>query len=190
MSPEKEEQIKIYIQKARDRGFSLSAIEEKLREAGYRAEHIRQLTTNFAHPETDQLIPAKHKFWLIAAAITLLIALSVTIWYFVPETCTDQECFVQQANSCGTATWQSTQSDTLIEHYVENCLYRRRVLRVSADEPETVRTLFEGKSLECPYEEFHPIWLSSLSLDLENCSGELKTAVDEILAAQRSVGII
>src|SRR3989344_8976800 len=101
LSPEKEEQVKSYIQKARDLGFSLSAIEQKLKQAGYRIEHIRQLTGAFAKPEGDGFAPAGRKFWIILCGIILITAGSIAFWYYAPSACADEQCFRTAATECG-----------------------------------------------------------------------------------------
>lgn len=192
LSPEKEEQVKSYIQKARDLGFSLSAIEQKLRQAGYRIEHIRQLTSAFARPEGDRLAPAKRKFWLIVGSILLLTGISIAVWYFSPGACADEQCLRVAAAECGTAAFRTTLEGSTVEHRVNNCKYTRTMITIGPDEPPEVQQLFGGKSLTCDYAKgnFNEEWLSTVSIGLEGCTGELKEAIDAVVNAQRELGVI
>lgn len=193
LAPEKEEKVKSYITKALDKGFSLSVIEAKLREVGYKREDIAQITRSFTAPEKDSPTHANRKFLLILLVIIAAIGVLLTAWYVAPQgTCVEQSCFAETANRCGSATHAGEVTGTTVQHHVENCRYTRTVITLSPDEPPEVRELLMGKSLACAYVEgaFNQHWLTTFSLDLEDCTGDLKDAIAAIVQAQQELGII
>lgn len=192
LPPQKEEKLKAYVTKALDLGFSLTAIEAKLKAAGYKEEDIRQIRRSFAAPKQEHAHPAK--FLWILLGIAVLTGMIFSAWFFIPQSasCTDEECFRKAANACETASFKSTDVSGTALHEVQNCQYTRTMTEISEDEPAEVRDLFLGKSMICDYaeNEFPEEWLSSISLGLERCSGELKDAIDAVVKAQEELGII
>ncbi len=62
--------------------------------------------------------------------------------------------------------------------------------KVAATEPEQVKTLFQGKSMQCPYQKdnFNPLLVDSLITSLGECSGDLQIVLNEIRIVQYEIG--
>lgn len=191
ITPEKEAQLKSYVSKALDQGFSLTVVEQKLRTAGYTDADIAQISRAFTKPMKE--VQGDKKFWLIVFGIAIAVAAVLALWQFAGTAiCAAEDCFMETANRCGTATYQVQQEGSSIEHHVEDCTYTRTMRKVSTDEPEEVRPLMEGKSLTCTYVrgEFNTQWTSTISLGLEPCNGPLKDSIEAIINAQQEIGLI
>ena len=194
LTPEKEEKVRQYITAARDKGFSLSAIEQKLRQSGYREEDIRQVTKSFAMPEQGR--HANRQFLFMVIGIAIVVGVVFTYWQLSvsgPKDCgTGTDCFIAAANSCSAAVVRTNIAGSIVEHQTQDCTYTRRMLTISDAEPAEVQQLFANKSLSCAYQKgsFDPQLVSTISLGIDGCTGELKDAIDAVVQQEQSIGII
>lgn len=116
-----------------------------------------------------------------ALAVLLLIILITSL--AGGKECPDSYCFISAADSCKDVSWTDyTQDGEVFEYSANDCVMNKTLLVAGLDEPEEVRLAIEGKSLSCKYNkgEFNANWLITLSVNLENCEGELKEVIEDL----------
>jgi hypothetical protein len=133
-------------------------------------------------------------FWLWIILIAVIIA--VFIVFFLPmmskislsfpsfgKTCANQTCFLEAANLCNSANFQQTEADSVFKYNIRGCVLTKTALKINETEPVEIRNLLQGKSMACAYEKgsFDAAWVSTLSLNLENCTGDLKDSIEQLL---------
>ncbi|MEM3126511.1 MAG: hypothetical protein QW331_00375 [Candidatus Woesearchaeota archaeon] len=132
---------------------------------------------------------------LIFVAVALALTFGV-VYYFVygfdflmPTTkvCTTKECFVSMANRCDLTVYSVTEEGTTYVHTIKKgCIYSKTVTKVAPTEPQDVKILLEGKSFECKYYQnaFNNAWMNTLTQGLQNCHGELREGLQELMLIQ------
>ncbi|MBW2980345.1 hypothetical protein KY360_02935 [Candidatus Woesearchaeota archaeon] len=94
----------------------------------------------------------------------------------------EKECFIKQANRCQPAILRESVIGTTIVYTTENCMLTKGIQRTAPSESRQVETIFKGKTMQCPYEKdnFNPLLVESIITSTEECTGELKVALNEI----------
>lgn len=127
----------------------------------------------------------QHAKNLAIAGIVLVIAFAYYFFVMEPplKICEDIECFVEKANDCGYVTLELDQNRGLYYFGAENCVFTKIILALDG-ESEEMMELLQQKRLDCPYEKggFNEEWITSDINGLEDCSGELKDVLMELLA--------
>jgi hypothetical protein len=127
-------------------------------------------------------------FWFVAGAI-LLIALSLLfIVSIIPYQCSDIECFMTKSNQCESAHYAETTDLGTIDYYAgsgagDSCVLTKQMTELSPNEDSFLKKVLEGKQMECIYfkDKFNGQWLTSMIEGLDNCDGNLKDAVGQLL---------
>jgi hypothetical protein len=99
-------------------------------------------------------------------------------------TCSDAACFIAAANNCedmnvtlrgSVATFAYTSS--------QSCVFTKTLVSVDANETQQMKDFLEGKSMTCIYErgKFNPGLVTSLVDGMEDCIGDLKDALGQLL---------
>jgi len=111
--------------------------------------------------------------------LIILIVCIIAVLFFSPTGCATEECFLDLANKCKAATYTNIIDGTTIQYRVNNCVLKKTVLDVSADEMPEIIKAFKDKSMTCLYakDDFSPVHIYTLSGMLNTCEGELKTAI-------------
>jgi len=134
------------------------------------------------------------KYVFIAVAAILIIALIYFAYPFViqqasavlsgSENCETSECFITAANSCKSATFEKEEAGSIFSYSASNCILTKTVKQLNEIEPQEIKDLLEGKSMTCAYTEntFNANWINTFSVDIESCSGDLKDALDILIA--------
>jgi hypothetical protein len=119
---------------------------------------------------------------LVILALILLAYLYSS--YLFRTTCNSDECFILKANSCSPVKIEKTIAGSLYQLSENKCITTKTLVQMNSTEPSGLKSLIEGKSLQCVYGpgNFDRNLLNSVSLGIENCSGELKDSLDEILS--------
>lgn len=99
-------------------------------------------------------------------------------------TCSDAACFITAANNCedmnvtltgNVATFTYTSS--------QPCVFTKTLVSVDANETQQMKDFLNGKNMTCTYErgKFNPGLVTSLVDGMENCTGDLKDALSQLL---------
>lgn len=131
-----------------------------------------------------------------ALAIVLGLALVIiipSILLLLPEgkNCgADASCFIIAAQQCQTARFRQEIANTTFRyHSTSDCTLIKTIERIGKEEPDEVAFLFENKQMSCAYEKnkFNENWITSLTKDLDQCEGNLKTRLLELALASYSL---
>ncbi len=119
----------------------------------------------------------------MTAVIFLIIffaAIGAYIWFF-PTACATENCFVRHANNCGKVSYSNIIGGTTMLYEANNCVLKKTVTEMAADEPQETRDAFLGKSMLCKYKEgdFSPLYVNAISGFLTTCEGDLRTAIQQ-----------
>ncbi len=106
-----------------------------------------------------------------------------------PKQCSTVECFVVAANECE-ETFLDLDEDigavayySIYDPYLDICTLDKKIVKVADNENPVVKKMLEGKNLVCTYQkgEFNERWVTSLIYDIENCQGELKESIGQLM---------
>jgi len=133
----------------------------------------------------------KRKIWPFIVGALIVIAVILIIIFIFPSVaigskkCADKACFVTAANNCENVILEQNEEGSTFKYEAKSCVLTKTAVNLNIDEPQEMKDLLEGKSLQCTYitGAFNEDWTDTLSLSLEDCSGELKDAIDELAAA-------
>jgi len=100
--------------------------------------------------------------------------------YLIPGVCSTQECFIERANNCETATLTTGMSALTMRFTTQDCQLSKQVMHVHSSEPVEIKNAFLGSSMECSYERFNTEHFSKLTTDLDSCDGPLKDAIEQL----------
>ncbi len=97
--------------------------------------------------------------------------------------CNDAGCFIAAANNCGNASILYTDSVGTFNYTTSNCVFIKTLVSLDANETQDMKDALEGKNLTCIYDQgqFDQRWVSSLLYGTENCTGDLKEALGELI---------
>lgn len=105
--------------------------------------------------------------------------------YYAPNTaCTTKECFISAANECNDLAMTLTEKAGVIQYSSRDCTFTKTMISLDAKETQEMKNLLEGKSLTCKYGRgtFNKDWVNSLLLGTENCEGQLKDILVDLVA--------
>ncbi|MEK7131358.1 MAG: hypothetical protein AAB797_01300 [Patescibacteria group bacterium] len=122
-------------------------------------------------------------WFVLGVASSLIISFVVPI---IPKDCATTECFVEAANNCRNAKLEVVDDADMLWRYraAAFCGGFEKILVVLNDkETARMKELLEGKSLSCDYIKgnFDKRWLITSIFGLENCQGELKEILGQLL---------
>lgn len=124
---------------------------------------------------------------VLGVAIVAVIAVIFAMQYtpkeagraaFMPQ----EKSFMEAANACEPAVIQKKIGTATLRFEIkEGCILQKEVIAMDETEPQEIRDLFVGSSMECDYEEgsFDSAYVEQISGNLGTCQG---TLVDAILA--------
>jgi hypothetical protein len=97
--------------------------------------------------------------------------------------CNDASCFITAADNCGNESIIYTDSVGTFNYTTSNCVFFKTLVSLNANETQDMKNALEGKSMTCVYQQgqFDQRWVSSLIYGTENCTGDLKEALGELL---------
>lgn len=123
-----------------------------------------------------------HVTWYIL--VVVIVALLGLLYFFMmPANCGDDSaCFIEYANSCENAVMRKAVGTASFKFRANNCLLEKEIIGFSEEEPEAVKSLFTGLSMECSYSEgrFDANFINSLAGGIDKCSGKLKDTILEV----------
>ncbi|VVB74014.1 Uncharacterised protein [uncultured archaeon] len=98
-------------------------------------------------------------------------------------TCSSKDCFAPAANNCSDISIQVTEVFGTMKYSSSGCVFTKTMISLNQNESADMKKALEGKSLSCVYEKgkFDSGWLSSLVAGIENCSGNLKDAIGQLV---------
>ena len=67
----------------------------------------------------------------------------------------------------------------------EDCMFTKTLTKVNETEPAEIVLLLESKSMSCQYDlgEFDDNLIKTIVLGMENCEGDLKDGLEEVVIA-------
>ena len=133
----------------------------------------------------------KKRIWPFILGALIVIAVILAVIFILPsfsigsKKCADKACFVTAANNCENVAFEQLEEGSLFGYSARSCVLTKTLKKMNETEPAEMKDLLEGKSLSCKYsaESFNENWVNTLSLDLGDCTGDLKDAIDELAAA-------
>lgn len=122
---------------------------------------------------------------VLAGIITFVIALLHQVGY--KDCGYDRECFIKAANKCQEATLRQNNAG-IIRFDTANCALKKTIETFAPDEVNSVKLLFQGKTMSCKYDKgtFDEELLDGIAGGLGLCTGELSDAVYALRLAQVS----
>lgn len=99
--------------------------------------------------------------------------------------CTTKECFISSANDCNEISITLTEDAGVFTYSSSTeCVFTKTLVSLDPSETQEMKSLLEGKSLTCEYEkgEFDQRWITSFIFGTEECEGELKDILVELIA--------
>jgi hypothetical protein len=179
LDPKTEKAAIIYLRERLRAGSTVSALRRELLEKRYSMQTADMLL------EKAQKRPS---FALFAIILIVILALSLAAYLLffsaAEKKCPTAECFVTSADECESASFQQAQGGSIFEYSTKNCILTKTVIQLNETEPPEIKELLEGKSMRCEYEKgnFDTELVGTISIGIENCTGELKDNI-ELLAA-------
>ena len=98
--------------------------------------------------------------------------------------CTDKECFISEAKACKDSSLTLAEDVGVLRYSTsKDCVFTKTLVSLNANETQEMKTLLEGKSMACKYEEgeFDRRLVTSLIFGMEYCNGELKDALGQLI---------
>ncbi|MBI4451424.1 hypothetical protein HY642_05600 [Candidatus Woesearchaeota archaeon] len=101
-----------------------------------------------------------------------------------PPSCATKDCFVPLANDCKDADITVTEDAGVFRFLSKDCVFTKTLVTPNSQETSEMKALLQGKSLACKYDKgrFDQRWTESLVFGIENCEGELKDILVQLLA--------
>ncbi len=185
MKKQLEKQVIARIKAYHEKGYAIGQIRQALREKKYPTSVIRKLLREAG--VTYAITKEKIIGGVVILGVIVLIIGGVQLLNGKgmnenSNQCMTKDCFVEAANNCGKSVMVQDEQGLRIMYEVENCKFIKTVIEVPAEEPEELRRMVEGKSLECVFDEglFNEAWVDTLSIGIEECEGDLKESLEEI----------
>lgn len=170
---------KAWVKEQRKQGISEADIKEHLNDKGYPQNIINSAMR-------------KSFNWIYVLVPLVIIALGIGIYLALPsisslfsKTCLDDNCFITAANSCENARLSKADAGGIFSYSTKECVLTKTMAKMNDSEPPEIKTLLGGKSMTCPYSagDFNEEWITALSLGIDECSGDLKDAINELVAS-------
>lgn len=204
MNPDIIKTMQEYVDSAKKKKLSNKEIKERLKDAGFTDEEIKEaFDPNFKPAQGNQPEekPEKkleerledkkqkkffnyHKLRTPLLIVSSAIVLFLLIFAVINISSCGEECFVKKVNDCkeGTFTSNIDSIEMQIDVY-DDCSYTKTLVGLAATEPQEIKDLFLGKSMICYYDKgnFPEETLSTLTNDLGKCEGELKDNLELVL---------
>ena len=167
-------------------------LRERLK-AGIRVSELRKelLEKRYSMQTADLLLEKAQKrpfFALFAITLIAILALSLAVYFLffsaAEKKCPTAECFIASADECESASFQSVHAGSLFEYKTKECMLTKTVIQLNETEPAEIKELLEGKSMKCEYEKgnFDTELVGTISIGIENCTGELKDSIELLVA--------
>ena len=121
---------------------------------------------------------SKIVMWIFLALLVLFVIKSCADF----TNCESKGCFISDAKDGDVSDIEANVDGVKARYTIdEDCDFVKTVVSVN-DNPE-MKTLLEGKSLQCSYyyDDFKEAWVYSLVEDVEDCEGELKEIIGQLL---------
>jgi hypothetical protein len=99
-------------------------------------------------------------------------------------TCNDAACFIAAADNCSDMNITLNSSvATFAYTSSQSCVLTKTLVSVDSNETQQMKDFLEGKSMACVYQkgQFNAGLVNSLVDGMENCTGDLKDALGELL---------
>ena len=98
--------------------------------------------------------------------------------------CTTKDCFIAAANDCNDITLTLTEDAGTFTYATNGCVFTKTLVSTNVNETQEMKTLLQGKSLTCKYEQgkFDRRWVTSLVFGTEYCEGKLKDILGQLIA--------
>lgn len=127
-----------------------------------------------------------NKKLLVIIGIVIVVALLYLLMPRSPkaEKCNDLDCFITNANECNSTTYLETSEIGTIKYSIaNNCTLTKEIVELSENEDPFLKKALQGKKMECIYSKgnFNGQWIISLIEGLEDCQGDLKEAIANLL---------
>jgi hypothetical protein len=175
ISKDIEKKVKNWVSEQRKKGVSDSSIKSALMEKEYPRELINK-------------IMRKGGFFAYFLVAFVVIIIAVGIYFLIPVvqslfvSCNTADCFIAKAENCGSARIDQTIGGSVFRLSVEKCILTKTLSKINETEPQEMKDLLGGKSMTCAYSSgmFDDNWIKTLSIGIEDCSGDLKDAIDEL----------
>ena len=89
--------------------------------------------------------------------------------------------FTNYSNDCDTYSMTYREDIGLIRYNTEGCVFKKTVVQIFEDTP--VKDFLEGTSVTCHHlkGDFDPFWVYTLYVNLEECEGDFKDKIAELL---------
>lgn len=100
-----------------------------------------------------------------------------------PPVCTTDECFLEHANMCTSAEYTKQIKTGLFKLSISSdCTLTKTLVSLVETEPERVKNLLEGKSMQCKYEQgnFNVGYVELFTGNVLLCEGPLRNAIESI----------
>ena len=126
------------------------------------------------------------KIIIFFAVCLFAIVAALAYLTFVAKDCATTECFVKAANDCRKAKLEIVDDADMFWRYRADAFcggLEKTLVLLNDKEIAPMKELLEGKSLSCDYTKgkFDERWVTSLIFGLENCRGELKENLGQLL---------
>lgn len=173
--------VKSWIKEARKRGFSDERIRRELLGKGYSSNMVEEVL-EFSEINFKKYLP-------ISLGVIVVVALIVLGVIYVPslltQKCTTDQCFIDAANQCKSVEMDKNLGGSVYSLSERNCLFTKTVKTVNATETPEIIALLKDTSMTCSYDKngFNDNLITTLSLGIDNCSGDLKDALEQLLLA-------
>ncbi|MBU2523219.1 MAG: hypothetical protein KKE23_02930 [Nanoarchaeota archaeon] len=176
MTSDIEKTIESWVGTAKKKGFSDEQIRKEMRGKGYMPDMIDNALRESSRNKTIK------KYALVFSAIVAAILIVVSIISLTSSTCRTDECFIQKANECQTVNMEKVIAGSIYRFSEKDCILTKTAKTMSATEPSSVVALLQSRSMVCPYNQgnFDDNLITTVLVGTENCSGELKIALDTL----------
>jgi len=181
MASDMEKTVKSWIKEARKHGFSDERIRREMLGKGYSSSMVEKILES---PNIDF-----KKYGLISLGIITVIGLIVLgviyIPSLIPQKCITDQCFISAANQCKSVEMDKNLGGSVYSLSERNCIFTKTVKTVNETETPEITALLKDASMTCSYDRngFNDNLVTTLSLGIDNCSGDLKDALEQLLLA-------
>ncbi|MBN1386660.1 hypothetical protein JW968_06860 [Candidatus Woesearchaeota archaeon] len=132
---------------------------------------------------------------IISLSVALIILIALLAFIYWPREMTsgikdcdsDKTCFILAAQECTPAEYIEDDLGTITMFSIDSdCIMTKKIIKLSAEEPDEIKNLFFDKSLTCQYQlgNFNTDWVDTLTGSLYLCEGPLKEAIYEVMISQ------
>jgi len=128
----------------------------------------------------------------IGFILAVIVMIASIISFMHGSSCADMNCFIAQASQCKSITYEEITDIGTIRYSItpensnsdnSNCFLTKEIVTLSEKEDPFLKKVLEGKKMQCVYSQgqFNAQWTTSLIEGLEDCQGELKEAIGQML---------